>query len=229
MKVKMPETAICLAVLAALKEQGWETFQEVDFGHRADIVARKDGKILIVEAKSAPSMALIGQGLHWMAWGNAVAVATTWSRGEFSNICRALGIHIITVGHDWRNEGNLKAELPYEWKYHRAEASCRKRLLKRLHPLLNEFGKAGSQSEYYSAFKHTCRNLKEYISGHPGVTMKEAVKNIAHHYASETSARSSLGKWITEGSIEGIEWRKAPDIKRYLLYPCEPAKQGGTE
>jgi len=47
--------------------------------------------------------------------------------------------------------------------------------------------------------------------------MKQAVDAISHHYASDSTARSSLATWIREGVIDEVEIRREGRALR--LYP----------
>lgn len=54
-----------------------------------------------------------------------------------------------------------------------------------------------------------------WVKAHPGCTMHELVQAVDHHYSRDSTAKSSLYKWIHAGLI-GVELRDG------ALYPATP-------
>jgi len=44
--------------------------------------------------------------------------------------------------------------------------------------------------------------IERYKSEHPDADLSECIKNVKHHYASVSSAKSSLTKYIKMGTIK---------------------------
>ena len=68
---------------------------------------------------------------------------------------------------------------------------------------------AGSQSDRVTAFGNTVMQIERYLKRNGESHIKDILKSIDFHYASASTARSSIRKWIKNGVITTIEWDKA--------------------
>lgn len=83
-------------------------------------------------------------------------------------------------------------------------------------------GTAGSPLDFYSAFRDTKNRVIEAVRERPGLTMREIVDlGDGYHYASWSTARAAIAKWISRGVIPGIERRRDGRTVRY--FPAAPA------
>lgn len=191
-------------------------------GPRADFVVRRsDGGLDVVECKRRPNSAMLAQAAYWLSAADRVwlayepprrgAVAQRWIA-----TCVGKGIGVIHVaGGEATVAASARAfgaggPTPI-WREHLRVA---------LTPHHAEFGEGGNaRSEFYSAFRLTCRNLGEYVRAHPGCTVRDAVGAIEHHYTSDAVARSAVLAWWHKGKVPGL--RVDTRARPFRLYPAE--------
>jgi len=194
------ETELGRHIKNSLIQDGWDVYCEVLYrGSVADIVAVKNGKILIVECKLSFGLTVMEQADHWRRLGCAhlvsVAVPSASSFGLL--ICNWLGLGVMTVSGD----GNEVYERNPPRFIRQANPE---RLLKALKPeqKVAEAGSAGGG--YWTPFKETVRNLERFVKANPGCTLKEAMDGIKHHYRTSSSARINMLHWIEAGKVPGV-------------------------
>lgn len=199
------ELQLAAKVVRWLDDMGWTVYHEVQLygaGPRADIVATQGPLLWIVECKRQFGFDVLEQALAWNGYCHYCSVATPitrrngwWVRME---VCKTLGIGIFQ-GHDEMQ--NLLAP-----RLNRtAPAVDRVRsLLTDEHRTYAEAGNAHSQ--FWSPFKATLKAVREVLAGAPagGLTMRQLVDGLRHHYSSDASARSSLHHWIRSGKVPGV-------------------------
>lgn len=217
------EVEVARPVVAHFKALG-QTFPEVvmsAYGSRADLVCRRpDGTLDVVEVKVAPCAKLLRQVECWertadRVWAAYRAPRRGGARWAFQFKDRGVGVIEVAGGTVFvRHEpADDRDPDPYWWK----------RLNEALSPLHAEYAEAGnSESRYLSAFRVTCTNLLEAVRSSPGITMKEAVSRISHHYASARGAQSSLLSWVIAGKVPGVEARPVKGARRYVLFETSP-------
>ena len=224
MSTKWPATEVELArpIVEWLIDLGWEVFQEVELyqgGARADIVARRGAVLWAVEVKRTLSLALLGQALEWTQRTHRVSVAiphgrTTSARRFALRAAASEGI------------GVLEASLLYDGEVKVVELGCpqlRRRVLGvRLHEAQKTWADAGNAAgKRWSPFQQTCVLVRAAVEAAPGLTVREVVDRVDHHYKSTSSARGSLLGWARSGSIEGVEVRGGTkETGFFRLYPA---------
>jgi hypothetical protein len=222
-----------------LEEFGWEVHQEVQLHSRgpvADIVATRGPLLRIVEVKTSLTAAVCEQAIRWKIWNVA----------HFIHVASP-GVHRIVRGR-WALRRLLQHEgiglfqlrmpsIPAEekWvKYCEEEIRPRffrradwvDRMLDRLNEETRTFAEAGNaDGERWSPWKQTCRDWARYVAKHPGATLKQMVDNVAHHYHSDTGAKTSMVKWIREGKVPGIELRREGRLIRLYLADDAPPRR----
>lgn len=222
--VAAPEEILALPVVAYFAELG-AVFPEVSpwsGGDRADlVVVRDDATLDIVEVKTAPCKKLLRQIQGWRGAAERRWVAfDPPRRGEKCQRWLAAfsddGVGVLYV------VGGVVsvAALPIECA---TSPFHRDRMVAALTPLHAQFGAAGNaRGAFYTPFRHTCDNLRAALVRAPGLTIREAVERISHHYTSDKVARSSLLAWIRKGVVEGVESRADGRVLR--LFPLsQPA------
>jgi len=238
--MRFKETDVAEPVVLWLQRQGWEVFQEVSVGggRRADIVARKDGLLWIVEVKTTLNLEIMGQAAEWKGWAHRVNFAVpsrsgrkryAWRHGGLQNrplkVVRAVhqvyGVGCIMV----RMQGRVANPADRVHESFAPEPVDSPRLADYVSRSLFEeqktFAKAGSSGEFWTAFKGTAKRMAEYVALHHGCTIREVVDSIETHYHSKASARSQLLRLAQEGVIDGVrvEKRRQGKVDRYRLYP----------
>ena len=219
----MIETDLAAKVIAHLRGQGWEIYQEVEYrGRRADIVATLGRFIRIVECKTRYSVALVQQAYDWRGWAHFVDVAYpyTHSRGHevLDLFCAEHGIGRIEVGR--YSDGAVQ-----DGSGPRLDRKAIVRFLRgRLCEEHKTFCAAGSPAGgYYSPWQQTCRLVREDVAREPGVELRVLLDRINHHYVSAASARCAMAKWIRAGSVTGV--RLETEGRKLRLYPREAVEK----
>jgi hypothetical protein len=219
------ETDLAAAVVAYLSDLGWDVHQEVGgvYGARADIVAVQGGLLLVVETKTTLGLSVIDQAYRWLAQAHYVFVAAPRGRRYAAErVCaeRILcewGIGLLTVwSEEWTSEpSTVREELaPRLWRRIPPDRSTR------LRGMLNEgtrtYAKAGNaEGKFWSPFKETLQQVQLTVKAKPGLTTRELVNEIKHHYMSDTVARASLVKWLGWGKIPGVRGEGERPVRWY--------------
>lgn len=208
------------AVVDYYREQGWTVYPEIC---DIDIVAKKDDKIIGIECKKHFNLTVLAQAQAKKRYVDEmfVAVSRGWKNNEEfgCQIAIKFGFGVIYVdksvkygfAEEWKP--GLKM-VPIDKKYsvtERVAAVLNPRksddVDKLLSPQAETFAEAGQVgAKHWTMFKKTGAALVEYVQANPGTSMKEAVKNIEHHYSSESSAKGCLARGIREGLIQGIKY-----------------------
>jgi hypothetical protein len=221
--MKQSEQAVAEVVVAWLEALGADVYQEVTVsGGVADIVARLNAEIWIVEVKTSLSLALVVQAYERRRLCHRVYVAAPYTRNQrdVGTLCEAIGVGLLSV-----TTGDFEAEHGYyQPKVEQVVASRRwnrrpVELASKLHPEHKTHAKAGAVGAggRWTPFRNTCEQLARAVRRDPGIRLKDAIATITHHYASNAGARSSLAKWIVGGKVEGVRFDNG------ALYPAEAA------
>jgi len=226
--MQIKETDVAKAVIAWLKDSKWEVYQEVesDPGYpcpRADIVARMDPVLWVIEVKNSFSLKVLEQAVKWGRYANCISVAVPKKKGQWrsytagrrdfeSSLCTLLGVGLIEI--NVRKGFEVKEIIPPKLR--------RKVAYKQLRSLLKEeqktWAEAGNaDNNYYTPFKATVRDVVGYVSKNRGCTMREVLENVHHHYRSDSTARACLSKFILGGIIGEIEMVRGDKEKRMYL------------
>lgn len=221
------ESALAAVVVKWLVTQGWEVYQEVDAGGVCDIVGVRGPVLWAIETKLQFGSAVLEQASNWLGSAHLVSVATPFSRsrrGPLVDWCDWKGVGwLIVTPEVWSGVGRAIEE--------RLQPALRRKIGNRLRKALREEQKTecaagGAGGGHFTAFRGTCREVAKAVREKPGITIKELVDGITHHYASKSSARSSLVYWIERGKVAGV--RVDREGKALRLYPAEAMLTGDT-
>lgn len=214
----MKEAILAATVVEYLRDLKWDVHQEVQaVAGIADIVAIQGPLVWIVECKTSLSLAVMNQGERWIRYGcaNMVSVAvpssTSRDRGFAGQLCRMLGLGVLTVEVGYVNAW----ERPRFWR------PKQRMFMDQLKATLSEdtrtYAKAGSEAgAHFTAFKGTCRAIRDVLKDRPGLTTRELVDAVDHHYSSDASARSCLPRWLNQRVIEGVRGDAERPMRWYL-------------
>lgn len=212
----MREANLTPHVVRWLEGSEWEAFHEVTHpvGPRADLVLRRRGIIWVMELKTSFSLDLMAQAAAWRPWAHYVSVVTprfhgrNRARAYAMDVLKRDGIGVITVG--------VRTKYPKEdtWlpitvdvEQLIAPAMNRRAATSqwKLHDGYNAMGVAGNaEHRYWTAFRQTSENIREFLRARPGATIKEIVTIAGHHYRTDATARGALSRWIACGKIKGV-------------------------
>jgi len=223
MTTTLKEVDLAREVVEWLRGDRWEVYQEVTYrGGIADIVAvRDDHLVWIIECKTTRSCAVIEQAAAWRGLAHYRSIATPPFRetGRRVDVRQFFMLH-DGIGHLVVSEttrfmgGPVRVHLEPKLDRH-ARGSAMRSVLREEHKTYAEAG--NSRGDRYTPFQATCDQVRALLKIRPGVTMKELVGSIQHHYASTATARSSLAHWIQAGVIQGVRAEKDGRALRVYL------------
>lgn len=221
MKIKFDnEQALAEVVVERLKADGWEVFQEVQvFSTIADMVARKDSKLWIIETKTTLNLDVLGQAYDWRGFADKVSVAVPASRRSRGRnfayeVCKQYKIGIITVSPNMTFNKSPWWYIESDYENDKVDPVLRKRLESSLTELHKTWSKAGSQSGgHLTPFKLTEMNIQDYVRKNPGCTIKDVISNIQTHYANPTAGVCGA---VSKGWIKNVVAKK--EKNKFKLY-----------
>lgn len=208
MKQKLTEAEVAGIVLQWLEALGADVYQEVEADTlsdlRADIVAVVGPEVWIIETKTSLSLALVEQLLPRRRLAHRVYAAAPCGKARCDgDVFRELGLGLLDV-----HKGS-----GVRWDYDQVTLRVESRrwnsrpvaLRSKLTPAHKTHAKAGSTTGgHWTPFRATIEDLAAKVRQQPGISLKEAIASIKHHYRTMAGARSSLAHWISVGKVPGI-------------------------
>jgi hypothetical protein len=204
-----PEQVLAAAVVSWLADGGWEVYQEVETPNgRCDIVAVRGPIRWAIEVKTSLNLAVMDQAFRNAAWfhhssiavpapaNNQFASPRNWQLAH--DIGKLLGFGVLRIVCFKGGEAPrvIQDTLPV---LNRRPGTIH------LHEEQKNWCAAGSNhGGHFTRFQSTAQRLTSFVKRTPGMSLKEAVKSIDHHYASVPSATGALSKLIRQGVIEGV-------------------------
>jgi hypothetical protein len=165
-----------------------------------------------------------------VGYADEVYVAVPWlqvwngRRRGTSNLAVRTALEVVQIGVIECKSGKFGTESKVEYHIPKAWPAVvpryKKALDSMLRPEVQEFQAAAGTSggTFWTPFKGTCKKLLDLLENYPdGVSVREAVDKIEHHYASDNSARGAIPNLAKRGAIPGIalEHRgRIPYLKR---------------
>ncbi|HET6495254.1 MAG TPA: hypothetical protein VFH61_07830 [Thermoleophilia bacterium] len=238
------ETDLCRPVCDALFAQGWQVHEEMQLpalpggqsNPVADIVCERDGVVGVYEAKLSLSATLIRQAHWWTDKANWVCIllptplkpATQIEWEKFMPLLQALGIGMTQVL--WEPPGEpviektLGATIHHDGRGGRLLAEARHKAPR---PQGNAVGAAAGSpgGARWSPYQDTLVRLRAFVADHPGCILKDAVRGIDHHWATDQKAVQKLHRIAMEGGLAGIRTRRVAGLLR-LHVPGSPTMKG---
>lgn len=206
--VKIAETDVARPVVAYLRAIGWRVYQEVQEGRgdaRADIVATwRDRLVWVVECKAALSWDLLHQAEAWTGRAHRVSVAVpsrkmhgirwTTDRPIEERVVRSLRLGLFVGGTERVKPPILapdRREVARWWRTLRPEHEA-------------GFAEAGSAAGgHWTPFRGTVVAIVAQVRKVPGLTTKELIASIDHHYGSDGAAVRNMVNWIGSSALAG--------------------------
>lgn len=224
----MKETDLAAAVVAHLRDLEWDVHQEVGgaYGARADIVAVRGPLLYVVETKTTLGLSVIGQAQKWLYDANYVSVAVpSGRRYSEERVCaerilRECGLGLLKVSlAEYSGDKTRVTEEIAPRLHRRIRAGRASRLRGMLCEETRTFAAAGNaEGKFWSAFKATVAEVQRAVKEKPGLTTKELIGAIQHHYSSDSTARGSLLKWLWLKKIPGVRGEGERPVR---WYPAE--------
>lgn len=217
------EADLAAAAVQYFRDLGWETYEEVSFGGggaRPDLVAvhHEPTIVHVVEAKRTMGFSVLEQAYRWLAYANLVTVLTPCGRRGGAPMARRV---CESYGIGWaRPTGEAGLSFEPRPAFHR-RAPRRDALLRRLAPEQRDgsFPAGSAGGGYHTPFRQTCKAVRAIVTEVAGISTKELVARLDHHYASDATARYSLVKWGRLGVIQGVKLIK--EGRKMAWYPTD--------
>jgi len=217
------ETEVAALVVAWLRAQDWEVFQEVESpgGRAIDIVARKAGVTWAIEVKRALNLAVFEQAHSSTPYAHRCSVAVPRMKNVSPGysfgvqVAKRFGVGLIEV---WPQTATPRVVEPVTPKH---STEVKGNLGASLRPAQQVYAAAGSSgSSHWTPFRETATRLKQVVwAAKTGLTMQEALTRMkTHHYSSTEVAVVELRRMIESGVIEGIRVVRV-NGKQVRLYP----------
>jgi hypothetical protein len=217
------ETELAAAIVAWLRQEQWEVYQEVQLSYGssiADIIAVRDPVVWVIETKRSLTLEAINQAERWHYYAHLASVAVPKRKRDGrplagARVCRLLGVGLLCVQPPSRWQA---AEVIEEQRSRFDRRSSVKRTRQALCEEHKTFAAAGNaECRRWSPWRATCEELRKSVERAPGMSLKEAIESIETHYHSQASARSSLSHWLQVGKIDGVRCER--DGRYLRLYP----------
>ncbi len=172
---------------------------------RVDIVALSGKKRFAIEVKTTLNFKVIEQAYDNTKYFHLsyIAVPRVRHKTFAYKICADYGIGVLICHHS-RHYGTEKVEEVIKPRYnnipkHYLNYGIYHDWMKKSKP-----GASGKSGEVMTAFKITVENLTNYVTRHPGCSIKDAINGIEHHYMSTSAAKSSIYQWLRSGVIDTV-------------------------
>lgn len=222
-KPKVKETEVAEIIIAWLRELHWVIYQEVQYSRQggiADIVAVRDGKIWVIETKTAYTMDVLQQASRWHAHYRSVGVPKaeeTHSR-DYRVAEHYYRVGVLEVDH-YRKSVEEVINPPVITNHHK----WAKDMIADLTDLHKSYSKAGSQgSQHLTPYKMTMMEVRQFIEKHPGCGIKEIYESLGDmHYSNRSSFKGSVTKCLS--SFEQVWCRIDSSGKSFRFYVKEDA------
>lgn len=173
-----------------------DIYREVPFGGYIDFIAVHGGHIRIgVEVKKSLNFKVVEQAMRTRECCHYTYIAVKPPRGGVNYFLREYlehyGLGLLTAA-PYRDTWDVREWVPPRINRHAVD------------PELEEYMKrsvSGSQNDRMTPFKNTIELIVRELRFCDGKPVKEVLKRVKHHYASISSAQSSLYKWCRSGLI----------------------------
>lgn len=213
----MKESDLAKVIMCYLEDEGWDCYPEALLSHgrgRADIACTKEGVLWIIETKVSMSLKLLEQAFEWTRTKAMHRVSIAIPYRDVSpfvhTLCREQGMGILMATPKLRRAYSLKEPkdiIPAPHKIQKMIAS--------LHPDMKEYT-PGSSNGYSTPYNRTMKAVRLYLKSNPGAFLKDIVKDVPHHYASDRTATTCIPKAVKDFEKGKIRCKKIKN--RYRFY-----------
>jgi hypothetical protein len=194
------------------------------FGHRADVVAVKDGLVWVFECKLSLNLEVLSQAFRWVGRAHLVSVCTPVKKMKYHTEDLALDF-FRSKGVGWLTVNMAAANDKYAgWSGFCTQAEPRKnraahdravKLREALHVDMNNYV-AGSNGAYSTPYKRAMDEADRVIKNNPGISLRDLADKVSHHYSSKASAMGMFRGYIERF---GETYRLEKDGRELRVYP----------
>lgn len=196
----MTEAELAEKVTKMYEKDGYDIYSEVMYkpgSKRADIIATKDNEYIGIEVKKGMNLKLIEQAYYWKdkTHKTYIFLISKIKMNDFGiKLCRDMGIGIYI----YRNN---TVQMILDSTY------CENPELPQLYEQQKDSQAGSKGGGYVTPFSLTKQCLIEYMRKKKDDTLRNAIKEIKHHYSNDNSAMGALKKLISINVI--------PELKVY--------------
>jgi len=214
------------ALVTWLQQDQWEVFQEVSAPPGiADVVARKDGILWVIECKLAAGFDVLGQTLRWRGYANKVsaAVPSQDSKRVMAQVCRAMGVGLLTVQQSYGKSSvwvTKECDPPFD-----GAPSLVQKLAGTLCEEHKTFAAAGTNRGHWTEFKGFARALSEKVCKFPqGISVASLAKDpTLKRYTSEASWRRNVVALSQRKAFPRVRAELRREV--WYLLPCAAGEE----
>ena len=209
----MKEEDLAKLVEIYYKNQGYDVYKEVSLygggSIRADLYCVKEGKSIAIETKMGLGLKVLDQAHCWSHYASSCIICLPYKpKTDYTfamMLCRDYGIGVMFYKH---NQLELRLEPMVN----------EDPIMPKLFEEQKESVAGNARGEFVTPYKITIAFIVEHLKSNGGSdTINNTVKNIKHHYANESSAKSSLSKWAKNGSIKEFGLKTIDKVKYFYL------------
>lgn len=234
-----PEQGLADRVVRALNLHGWNVYPEVaPWGAgeaRCDIVAVRDPLIMAVEVKARLCSSVLWQARRWIGQVHCVVAAVGITRALrdplFQDYARHHGIGVLPIPED-PDEKWLCPDGSKKWRWWHDSCPFESGLVPRLFRIrgdglrahLHEHQKqylAGTQAGFSTPWSRTMDRAVDLVAKRPGITVREVVESIDHHYQRDATARACLLTWLARDARLETRVETAGGVRATRFYFVE--------
>ena len=223
------EAELAEKLIAWLEKERWEIFKEVIYGHgydRADIIAKRDGILWGIECKLTLNDSVLDQAYYLGHYTHLVSVAVPEPKSRNYRLSRVKndfirqnGIGLIYVDdhgdHRFNIDPKYSRTVNRRFWWLKDMKNLRDNKLTEYHKLVSA---SVNNGVYITDFLQTNIKIVDYIIKNGPCSVSEAMKGIDHHYSSNSSAYSGIGRAANFGYLKGIEYKNGLLNVKYGIY-----------
>lgn len=242
--VKETEAEIAGRLMEYLQQWGFDCYPEVapwgGGAKRCDIVAVREPIVMAVEVKTRMSSVLLMQAKSWIGLADYVVAASpatpAFSDPVYQHFAKYHGIGMLAIPGQFDYPGGtyLPREHSRWWLHHispfldrgwnippRKQRRRRGKSLKdHLHEDMKRYN-PGTPAGFSSPWKRTMDQCVALIHKTPGLSVRELVAKVEHHYKRDSTARSSIPAWLQRDPRVEVRHEPVNERSGFRFYPTE--------
>jgi len=208
-RVVKDEAALCVVMESYLTDLKLDVYKEVSTPVGIiDIVAKQGPVLWAVEAKMTAGLGLLEQAESRLRFCHRVSVVTPLPPSTFfRQICREKGIGVFCVGQKSVYFRDRDPEEVACIEERVAPAFRRKVAGVKLYEAMRDTTAGLPSPLRVTPFTQTCDSIRRALAHKPeGMTLRELINGISHHYRTVSTAKVSLAKWMRSGVVAGVRY-----------------------
>ena len=185
-------------VIGYLRDLKFDVYCEVDSKvGRIDIVALQGSVLTAIEVKNRCNLDVLGQAASRQPFVHRSIAAFPFPKHSrhphtcFRSMHLVYGIGVWDIQKYCISEAFAPVINRKPMKRYVEDCLCDEQKNQR----------AGVNRGYWSPFQRTKERIVKHVTENQPCTLKSVIESVEHHYGSDSSAYTSVGKWIRQGVI----------------------------